>query len=125
MVPRKTERSDVLCGESLADLFKGKHTPKCQSGFCVILEKVHIKTLPMSRRRYARWDKIKKKFIPVQEIAVVLEKIIDLERIARNNVKKLLPCDTSWDGMIEKEIIRITELDMSKYFRIARRISEF
>lgn len=44
--------------------------------------------MPMSRRRYARWDKIKKKFILVQEIAVVLETIIDLERIARNNVKK-------------------------------------
>lgn len=56
---------------------------------------------------------------------MVLETIIDLERIARNNVKKMLPCDTSWDGMIEKEIIRITELDMSKYFCIARRISEF
>ncbi len=79
----------------------------------------------MSRRRYVRWNKIKKKFIPVQEIAVVLETIIDLERIARNNVKKMLPCDTSWDGMIEKEIIRIIELDMSKYFCIVRRISEF
>lgn len=69
-------------------MYYNKHTPKCQSGFCVILEKGHIKTLPMSRRRYARWDKIKKKFILVQEIAVVLETIIDLERIARNNVKK-------------------------------------
>lgn len=47
---------------------------------------------------------------------MVLETIIDLERIARNNVKKMLPCDTSWDGMIEKEIIRIIELDMSKLF---------
>lgn len=56
---------------------------------------------------------------------MVLETIIDLERIAINNVKKMLPCETSWDGMIEKEIIRITELDMSKYFCIARRISEF
>lgn len=56
---------------------------------------------------------------------MVLETIIDLERIARNNVKKMLPCDTRWDGMIEKEIIRITELDMSKYFCIARRISVF
>lgn len=56
---------------------------------------------------------------------MVLETIIDLERIARNNVKKMLPCDTSWDGMIEKEIIRIIELDMAKYFCIARRISEF
>lgn len=56
---------------------------------------------------------------------MVLETIIDLERIARNNVKKMLPCDTSWDGMIEKEIIRITKLDMAKYFCIARRISEF
>lgn len=37
----------------------------------------------------------------------------------------MLPCDTSWDGMIEKEIIRIIELDMAKYFCIARRISEF
>lgn len=54
-----------------------------------------------------------------------METIFDLEQIARNNVKKMLPCDTRWDGMIEKEIIRITELDMSKYFCIAIRISEF
>ena len=42
-------------------MYYNKHTPKCQSGFCVILEKGHIKTLPMSRRWYVRWDKIKKK----------------------------------------------------------------
>ena len=115
----------VSARRSRADLFKDKHTPKCKRGFCVILEKEHIKTLPMSRIRYVRWDKIKKKFVPVQEIAVVLETIIDLERIARNNVKKMLPCDTRWDGMIEKEIIRIIELDMAKYFCIVRRISVF
>lgn len=56
---------------------------------------------------------------------MVVETIIDLEQIARNNAKKMLPCDTRWDDMIEKEIIRITELDMAKYFCIARRISEF
>lgn len=54
-----------------------------------------------------------------------METIIDLEQIARNNVKKMLPCDTRWAGMIEKEIIRIIELDMAQYFCIARRISEF
>ncbi len=53
------------------------------------------------------------------------EKIIELERIARNNVKKMLPCDVSWDDTIEKEIIRIMELDMAKHFCIAKKISEF
>ncbi len=56
---------------------------------------------------------------------MALETIIDLEQIARNNAKKMLPCDTRWDDMIEKEIIRITDLDMTKYFCIVKRISEF
>lgn len=42
-VPRKTERSDVLWGERLADLFKDKYTPKCQRGLnteinCIVFE---------------------------------------------------------------------------------------
>lgn len=56
---------------------------------------------------------------------MVFETIVDLEYIARNNVKKMLPCDTRCDGMIEKEFMRIIELDMVKYFCIARRISVF
>ena len=36
-VPRKTERSDVLWGESLADLFKDKHTPKCHLRVNIVL----------------------------------------------------------------------------------------
>ena len=57
-VPRKTERSDVLWGESLADLFKTSIRLSAKVVFCVILEKERIKTLPMSRRRYVRWGKM-------------------------------------------------------------------
>ena len=48
-VPRKTERSDVLWGERLADLFKDKHTPKCHLRFFVdILKLWVIVTLSLS-----------------------------------------------------------------------------
>jgi|GEM_PF-3996157 len=53
------------------------------------------------------------------------ESIIELEQIARSNVKKMLPYDVCWDDTIEKEIIRIVELDMTKHFCIARKISRF
>lgn len=42
-VPRKTERSDVLWGERLADLFKDNHTPKCRiNNFCLKNRKTAI-----------------------------------------------------------------------------------
>ncbi len=53
------------------------------------------------------------------------ENIIELEQIARNNVKKMLPSGVCCDDTIEKEVVRIMELDMTKHFCIAKKISEF
>lgn len=77
----------ILCAS--IKMCRNKHTPKCQRGFCVILEKEHIKTLAMSRRRYARWDKIKKNLYRYRRLPWFWKRLLiwnELQEIMSKNV---------------------------------------